>query len=167
MGAMLRTKRMRWPRCSVAFTTGAGRERVSADDIVSMCKRRGLLQPGSELYGGFAGTFDYGPLGAQLKKNVRDLWWRSFVEHRKECVGFDYSVVMNPKVWEATGHVENFADPLAECRKCHSRVRADHILETRLDAEIVAGMSLSEATTAMQEHDVACPVCGAKDFGPV
>ena len=97
--------------------------------IVSLCKRRGFVYPGSEIYGGLANTWDFGPLGVQLKKNIKDLWWRRFVETRSDIVGIDSGILMNPRVWEASGHVAGFTDPLVECRKCRKRFRADHLME--------------------------------------
>jgi glycyl-tRNA synthetase len=95
------------------------------ENIVALCKRRGFIYPGSEIYGGLAGTWDYGPVGALLKKNLKDLWWRDMVELRDDIVGVDAAIMMNPKVWEASGHVENFADSLIECKTCHVRIRTD------------------------------------------
>ena len=92
---------------------------------MALCKRRGFIYPGSEIYGGLAGTWDYGPVGALLKKNLKDLWWRDMVELRDDIVGVDAAIMMNPKVWEASGHVENFADSLIECKTCHVRIRTD------------------------------------------
>lgn len=93
--------------------------------IVALCKRRGFIFPGSEIYGGLGGTWDYGPAGSQLKKNFKDLWWRHFVEQREDVVGVDAAIMMNPLAWEASGHVEAFNDPLIECKICHKRIRAD------------------------------------------
>ena len=97
------------------------------EKIVSLCKRRGFIYPGSEIYGGMANSWDFGPVGAQLKKNIKDLWWKNFVEQRDDVVGLDAAIIMNPKVWEASGHVEGFTDPLVECKSCHNRFRADHV----------------------------------------
>ena len=97
------------------------------EKIVSLCKRRGFIFPGSEIYGGLAGTYDYGHLGLALKKNIENLWWRMFVESRDDMFGIDSAILMNPRVWEASGHVAGFSDPLVECGKCKKRFRADHI----------------------------------------
>lgn len=102
-------------------------KKVSMDDIVSLCKRRGFIFQGSEVYGGLAGTWDYGPLGVQLKKNVMDLWWKMFVEMRDDMVGVDAAILMNPKTWVASGHVDTFTDPLVECSQCKGRYRADKV----------------------------------------
>ena len=94
-------------------------------EITSLCKRRGFIYPGSEIYGGLAGTWDYGPVGALLKKNLKDLWWKEMVQLRDDIVGVDAAIMMNPKAWEASGHVEAFTDPLVECKLCHRRFRSD------------------------------------------
>ncbi len=101
-------------------------ERPSLDTIVSLCKRRGFVYPSSEMYGGLANAWDYGPLGTALKKNIKDEWWRRFVQARPDVVGIDAALIMNPKVWEASGHLKEFSDPLVECKVCHQRFRADH-----------------------------------------
>ncbi len=97
------------------------------EKIVSLCKRRGFVFPGSEIYGGLANSFDYGPLGVELKNNIKNLWWKKFVHDRDDMVGIDAALIMNPKVWQASGHLETFSDPLVECKKCHHRFRADKI----------------------------------------
>lgn len=100
---------------------------ISLEDIASLCKRRGFIFQGSEIYGGLAGTWDYGPLGVALKRNVMQLWWKMFVEERDDMFGVDAAILMNQKVWQASGHTETFTDPLVECSNCHSRFRADKI----------------------------------------
>lgn len=105
------------------------------EKIVALCKRRGFIFPGSEIYGGLAGTWDYGPLGSLLKKNLKDLWWKEMVQLRPDIVGVDAAIMMNPKAWEASGHVEAFTDPLIECKICHSRLRSDKQTEIK-DHEI-------------------------------
>ncbi|TSC65781.1 MAG: glycyl-tRNA synthetase [Microgenomates group bacterium Gr01-1014_80] len=95
------------------------------EKVVALCKRRGFIYPGSEIYGGLGGTWDYGPLGVELKRNIRQEWWKDIVQLREDIVGVDASIMMNPKVWEASGHIEAFTDPLIECKICHERVRAD------------------------------------------
>lgn len=99
------------------------------EKIVSLCKRRGFIFPGSEIYGGMANSWDYGSLGAELKKNIKDEWWSRFVRRRTDIVGLDAALIMNPRVWEASGHLKNFTDPLVDCKKCHERFRADAIPE--------------------------------------
>lgn len=102
-------------------------EEVSLETIVSLCKRRGFIYQGSEVYGGLAGTWDYGPLGVALKRNIMNLWWKMFVEDRDDMLGVDAAILMNQKVWQASGHVDTFTDPLVECSNCHNRFRADKI----------------------------------------
>jgi glycyl-tRNA synthetase len=97
------------------------------EKIISLCKRRGFVFPGSEIYGGLANSWDYGPLGVELKNNIKTLWWKRFVQQRDDMVGMDAALIMNPKVWEASGHVSTFSDPLVECKKCHHRFRADQL----------------------------------------
>ena len=100
---------------------------LSMDALVTLCKGRGFIFPGSEIYGGMANSWDYGPLGSELKKNIQDAWWKRFVQQRLDMVGIDAALLMNPKVWEASGHVATFSDPLVECKECHERYRADQI----------------------------------------
>lgn len=100
---------------------------IEMEKLVSLAKRRGFIFPGSDIYGGLANSWDYGPLGAELKKNIKDAWWKRFVTTREDMVGIDAALVMNPKVWEASGHLANFSDPLTECTSCHTRYRADQI----------------------------------------
>lgn len=118
------------------------------EKIVSLCKRRGFVFPGSELYGGLANSWDFGPYGVQLKKNIKDHWWKFFVEQRDDVVGLDAAIIMNPKVWEASGHIANFTDPLVECKKCRSRFRADQLMTEEELKELKASASWS------------CPSCG-------
>jgi glycyl-tRNA synthetase len=103
----------------------------SMDKIVSLCKRRGFIFPGSEIYGGMANSWDYGPLGVELKNNIKQGWWKRFVRQRADMVGIDAALIMSPKVWEASGHLKNFSDPLVECKKCHQRFRADQLENPR------------------------------------
>src|SRR5450759_4669813 len=103
------------------------------DAIVSLCKRRGFVFQGSEVYGGLAGTWDYGPLGVALKRNIMQLWWKTFVEDRDDMFGLDAAILMNPKVWQASGHTETFTDPLIECNNCNSRYRVDHLISDKTD----------------------------------
>ncbi len=105
---------------------------LTMEKIVSLAKRRGFIFAGSDIYGGLANSWDYGPLGAQMRKNIKDDWWKQVVEMRKDMVGLDGAILMNPKVWEASGHVETFHDPLVECKKCHHRFRADKIADKKL-----------------------------------
>src|SRR5580693_6250913 len=101
--------------------------------IVALCKRRGFIFPSSEIYGGFNGFFDYGPLGAELKKNIRDCWWNDMVRRRDDIVGLESSIIMHPKVWEASGHVAGFNDPMVDCKVSKQRFRADQLFFARVD----------------------------------
>ena len=109
------------------------RKIASLKDIVSLCKRRGFIFPGSEIYGGFANTYSYGPYGSALKKNIKDLWWKRFVQERRDIVGIDGPILLHPKAWEASGHVQGFNDALIDCKECKSRYRADHLIESELN----------------------------------
>lgn len=132
--------------------------------IVSLCKRRGFVFPGSDIYGGLANTWDYGPYGTALKRNVKNSWWQHFVTSQGNVVGLDSSILLNPKVWEASGHTQSFSDPLMECKTCHSRLRGDHLLEDKLGENAAAGMDFSAIHEAILAHDIACPKCGGKTF---
>src|SRR6202167_1273741 len=100
---------------------------VTMDELVRLCKARGFVYPSAEIYGGFRSTYDYGPLGVLMSRNVKDAWWRSMVQLRREVVGLDAAVLSSPKIWEASGHLANFTDPLVDCRTCKARFRADHL----------------------------------------
>jgi len=115
------------------------------DKLIALCKRRGFIFPGSDIYGGLANSWDYGPLGAQLKKNIKDEWWRRFVERRSDMVGLDAAIIMNSKVWEASGHLKTFSDPLIECKKCHERFRADNVTDIDHCPSCKAEKSFTEA----------------------
>ncbi|MDD4351494.1 MAG: glycine--tRNA ligase [Candidatus Gracilibacteria bacterium] len=133
-------------------------------ELVSLCKRRGFIYPGSEIYGGLANTWDYGPNGAQLKKNIKDFWWKTFVENRADMLGLDTAILMHPRTWEASGHVGNFTDPLIDCKSCKERLRADKLLEDKLGVEKVAGKELKELSAMLKTEKIKCPKCGNSDF---
>lgn len=128
------------------------------EDIVSLCKRRGFIFPGSDIYGGMAGTWDFGPLGITLKKNIMDAWWKYFVENRDDMYGVDAAILMNPRTWVASGHTATFADPLVECKECKSRFRADKIAD---------GISESVTTEEFLNTHTKCPNCGKENWGPI
>jgi glycyl-tRNA synthetase len=130
--------------------------------IVSLCKRRGFIYPGSEIYGGFANTYSFGPYGAQLKKNIKDLWWSMFVQQRRDMVGLDGPILLHPKAWKASGHVDGFNDALIDCKSCKSRFRCDHLIEEQLHKDAEA-LTLQEMTDLVHSS-LKCPKCGAKDF---
>ncbi len=127
--------------------------------IISLCKRRGFVFQGSEIYGGLANTWDYGPLGAELKQNVKRIWWKKMVHERDDIVGLDSAILMHPRVWEASGHVAGFNDALVDCKQCKSRFRADHLIEDAIGAH-VEGKSVKELTEIIRENNIKCPVCG-------
>jgi len=135
----------------------------SLKPIVALCKRRGFIYPGSEIYGGFANTYSFGPYGAQLKKNVKDLWWKTFVEKRRDMVGLDGPILLHPKAWAASGHLEGFNDALIDCKACKSRFRCDHLIEETLH-QSGDGLNLTEMTDLIRNNKVKCPKCGAQDF---
>jgi glycyl-tRNA synthetase len=123
------------------------------EKIVSLCKRRGFIFPGSEIYGGLANSFDYGPLGVELKNNIKNAWWKRFVHQRDDMVGIDAALIMNSKVWEASGHLKKFTDPLVECEKCKRRFRADHI-------------DSNYEKTKKFDKKIKCPDCGGNFSEP-
>ncbi|CAN5278780.1 glycine--tRNA ligase [soil metagenome] len=133
---------------------------ATMEKIVALAKRRGFVYPGSDIYGGLANTWDMGPLGAELKNNIKQLWWRTFVQRRRDMVGLDATILMHPRVWEASGHVVNFNDPLVDCKTCKSRFRADHLLEERLGRDDAAALSPEEMSALLREANIACPHCG-------
>lgn len=139
----------------------------SLDQLVSLCKRRGFVFPSSEIYDGFTAIYDYGPYGVELANNIKAVWWRAMTQLRDDVVGLDSAIFMNPKIWEASGHVKGFSDPLTECRQCHARLRLDTLLE---EAGVFADekMSEEEINKIFEEHraDIKCPFCGAHDFTP-
>lgn len=144
------------------------KQKVSLDEIVSFAKRRGFVYPGSEIYGGFGGVYDYGPYGVELAKNIRALWWKAMVQTEDNIVGLDSGIVTHPKVWEASGHVGGFSDPLVECKQCHTRYRADHLLEA-VGAFADEKMSDEEINTIFDSKraEIVCTNCGKKDFTEV
>lgn len=130
------------------------------DQIVSLAKRRGFVFPGSDIYGGLANTWDYGPLGVELKNRIKRLWWHTFVRGRQDMVGLDAAILMNPRAWEASGHVANFGDPLVDCKKCKSRFRGDKLLEEKLGVEAAAVLTLEQVEPMLTAEKIACPNCG-------
>lgn len=134
------------------------------DKVVALAKRRGFVFPGSSIYGGLANSWDYGPLGVELKNNVKKMWWHHYVHLRDDMVGLDAAILMHPKTWEASGHVAVFADPLVDCKNCKMRWRADKLLEEKLGVEKVAGKSLEQLSKMIKEEAIACPNCGHKNF---
>lgn len=138
------------------------------DKIVALCKNRGFIFAGSEIYGGLANTWDYGPLGVEFKNNVKKAWWRKFVQESPYNVGMDAAILMNPEVWAASGHVVNFNDPLMDCKSCKARFRADKLIEDHAKAHNLSvhpdGWSHEQMAEYIKEQGLACPECGKTDF---
>lgn len=138
------------------------------EKIVSLCKGRGYIFPGSEIYGGLANSWDYGPLGVEFKNNVKRAWWRKFVQESPYNVGLDAAILMNPEVWVASGHVGGFSDPLMDCKACKARFRADKLIEDDLKAKgqepLVDGWSNEKMMAYIRDNAVKCPECGKADF---
>lgn len=142
---------------------------VSIDKITALAKSRGFVFPGSDIYGGLANTWDYGPVGVELKNNVKKAWWRKFVQESKYNAGLDAAILMNPKTWVASGHVGGFSDPLIDCKACKARFRADKLIEDHRKAQgeaevTVDGWSNEKQEAYIKEHGVVCPECGKMDF---
>ena len=142
----------------------------SMEKIVALCKSRGFVYPGSEIYGGLANAWDYGNLGVELKNNVKKAWWNKFIQSSPYNVGVDCAIIMNPEVWVATGHVSNFDDPLMDCRACKTRYRADKLIEDYMTEQGIApetpidGWSNEEMEAYVRDSGIVCPNCGKKDF---
>ena len=141
---------------------------LTMDKLVALCKGRGFIYPGSEIYGGLANTWDYGPLGVELKNNVKRAWWKKFVQENTLNTGIDCAILMNPNVWVASGHVGGFSDPLMDCRACKSRHRADNLIEDYMKKhnceESIAGWDNAKMEKYIADHKIPCPVCGKSDF---
>ena len=141
------------------------------EKIVALCKNRGFIFPGSEIYGGLANSWDYGPLGVEFKNNVKRAWWKKFVQESRYNVGLDAAIIMNPETWVASGHVGGFSDPLMDCKGCKARHRADKLIEdyafqNGLD-DNPASWTFDEMATYIKEKNIVCPVCGGKDFADI
>ena len=138
------------------------------DKIVALCKTRGFIFPGSEIYGGLANSWDYGPLGVEFKNNVKRAWWKKFVQESRYNVGLDSAIIMNPEAWVASGHVGGFSDPLMDCKQCKARHRADKLIEDYAfqngTDDNPAGWTFEQMAEYIKEKDIACPLCGGKTF---
>ncbi|MGE5561581.1 MAG: glycine--tRNA ligase [Chloroflexota bacterium] len=147
-------------------------QQLTMDKLVALCKARGFIFAGSEIYGGLANTWDYGPLGVELKKNIKAAWWQKFVQESKHNVGIDSSILMNPQTWVASGHLANFADPLLDCKACKARYRADQLIEGWYGEKgepvpHLEGKSNAELKAIIDETGIPCPKCGAKTFSDI
>ena len=142
--------------------------KVTMDKIVNLCKNRGFVFPGSEIYDGFANTWDYGPLGVELENNIKKAWWTEFVQKDKDAYGVDASILMNPNVWVASGHAAGFSDPKMDCKSCKQRFRADNLIEDYSKGTLSAeAMTNAEMENYINEHKIKCPHCGNFDWTPI
>ena len=143
-------------------------QKATMDKIVNLCKGRGFIFPGSEIYGGLANSWDYGPLGVEFKNNVKKAWWKRFVQENKYNVGLDSAIIMNPQAWVASGHVGGFSDPLMDCKQCKARHRADKLIEDYAfqngTDDNPAGWSFEKMAQFIKDHNIACPQCGGHEF---
>ena len=145
------------------------KEKKTMEKIVSLCKSRGIIYPGSDIYGGLSNTWDYGPLGVEFKNNVKKAWWKKFVQQSRYNVGLDSAILMNPTVWVASGHVGSFSDPLIDCKECKARFRADKLIEefylkNNLGEINVDGLENEKVESIIEEKNICCPECGKKNF---
>ena len=136
--------------------------------IVALCKNRGFVYPGSEIYGGLSNAWDYGPLGVELKNNIKKAWWQKFIVENRYNVGIEAAILMNPEVWVTTGHVGGFSDPLIDCKECKTRHRADKLIEEwaheRQENLTVDGWSNEKIIDFIKENHIVCPKCGKQNF---
>ena len=145
---------------------------VTMDKIVALCKNRGIIFQGSEIYGGMGNTWDYGPVGVEIKNNIKKAWWKKFVQESENSFGVDAAILMNPRVWDASGHTTSFSDPKMDCKECKTRHRADNLIENycekhKIQNIIVDAMSNEEMESFIEEHKINCPVCGKHNFTPI
>ena len=141
---------------------------LTMDKIVNLCKTRGFVFPGSDIYGGFANTWDFGPIGVELKNNIKRAWWKRFVQESDNTYGVDSAILMNPKVWEASGHVASFSDPKMDCKNCKTRHRADNLIEAYSKGKVNAeAMTNEEMEQYIADNDIKCPNCGKRDWTPI
>ena len=137
-------------------------EEKTMEQVINLCKGRGFVYPGSEIYGGLANSWDYGPLGVEFKNNVKKAWWKKFVQESPYNVGLDSAIIMNPQTWVTSGHVGGFSDPLMDCKDCKARYRADKLIED--EGGRAEGMTFEQMSDYIKEHGIACPACGSKNF---
>ena len=132
------------------------------ENIVSLSKRRGFIFPACEIYGGFANSYTYGPYGIELKKNIKDMWWKMFVQDRADMVGIDGPIILHPKLWEASGHTDGFNDALVDCKNCNKRYRADHLVEEKTGEDLEG--EIEKMTEVLKNEKILCPNCGKQDW---
>lgn len=141
---------------------------VTMDKIVNLCKSRGIIFPGSEIYGGMGNTWDYGPVGVEIKNNIKRAWWRKFVQESENSFGVDAAILMNSRVWEASGHTASFTDPKMDCKECKARFRADNLIENYSKGKVNPDvMTNEEMESYIAEHKVNCPNCGKHNWTPI
>lgn len=142
--------------------------KATMDKLVNLCKGRGIIYPGSEIYGGMGNTWDYGPVGVEIKNNIKRAWWKRFVQESDNSFGIDAAILMNSRVWEASGHTTSFSDPKMDCKCCKTRHRADVLIEAHSKGTVNPDTMTNEEMQAyITEHHVACPKCGKSDFTPI
>ena len=139
-------------------------KKVTMQEIVALCKNRGFIFPGSEIYGGLANTWDYGPLGTRMKNNIKDTWRKRFIQERKNSFEIDADILMHPRVWEASGHVASFSDPLIDCKECKMRHRADNLIDDFNPDAHADGMTKEEMVKYIKDNNIPCPKCGKANF---
>ena len=142
--------------------------KATMDKLVNLCKGRGIIYPGSEIYGGMGNTWDYGPVGVEIKNNIKRAWWKRFVQESENSYGIDAAILMNSRVWEASGHTTSFSDPKMDCKNCKTRHRADTLIEMHSKGKVNPDTMTNEEMEAyIREHHVTCPQCGKSDFTPI
>lgn len=142
--------------------------KATMDKVVNLCKTRGLIYPGSDIYGGMGNTWDYGPVGVEFKNNIKRTWWKRFVQENPNSYGVDAAILMNSRVWDASGHTSSFSDPKMDCKNCKTRHRADNLIESNSKGKVNAdALSTEEMQSYIEEHKVACPHCGKFDWTPI
>ena len=139
------------------------KENITMEELVNLCKQYGIIYQGSEIYGGLANTWDFGPIGVELKNNIKKAWQKKFIQEDLNNVGLDSAILMNPKVWEASGHISTFSDPLIDCKNCKTRYRADKLVE-EAGIEDAGGMSNKDLMNYINDHKIVCPKCGKLDY---
>ena len=139
--------------------------KITMEKLVNYCKQYGFVFQGSEIYGGLANSWDYGPLGKEIKENIKKAWWQKFIKEEKNNYGLDAAIIMNPEVWVASGHVASFSDPLIDCKKCKTRHRADKLIEEATEGkETGDGWSNEKLEAYIKDNNIYCPNCGSNDF---
>ena len=142
--------------------------KATMDKLVNLCKSRGIIFPGSEIYGGMGNTWDYGPIGVEVKNNIKRAWWKKFVQESENSFGVDAAILMNARVWDASGHTASFSDPKMDCKECKSRHRADNLIENHSKGAVNPDtMSQDEMQAYINEHEVHCPICGKFNWTPI